>query len=49
MGDVRGFLKSARQNTQYRAVCERIKDFKDVSKLPTQSQSQEQASRCMDC
>jgi len=49
MGDVRGFLKSARQKTQYRPVCERINDFKDVSKLPTEKQSQDQASRCMDC
>jgi glutamate synthase (NADPH/NADH) small chain len=49
MGDLRGFLKLARQDGLYREVCERIQDFKQVSKLLTQEQSQEQASRCMDC
>ncbi len=49
MGDPRGFLKSARQSSFYREVCERIKDFKEVSVLRPEKQSQEQASRCMDC
>lgn len=49
MGDPRGFLKLARQSSQYREVCERIRDFKDVSRLRSEKQSQEQASRCMDC
>jgi len=49
MGDVRGFLKIARQNGQYRAVCERVKDFNDVFKQRPEEQSQEQALRCMDC
>lgn len=49
MGDLRGFLKLARQGGYYREVCERIQDFKEVSKLRTQKQSEEQASRCMDC
>jgi len=49
MGDPRGFLKSARQGSIYREVCERVKDFKEVSKLRPEKQSQEQASRCMDC
>lgn len=49
MGDPRGFLKLARQNSQYRDVCERIKDFVDVTKERPLDQSQEQASRCMDC
>jgi glutamate synthase (NADPH/NADH) small chain len=49
MGDLRGFLKVARQNGQYRAVCERLQDFQAVSKLRPERQSQEQASRCMDC
>lgn len=49
MGDPRGFLKSARQGSQYREVCERIRDFKDVSRMRPEKQSQEQASRCMDC
>ncbi len=49
MGDPRGFLKSARQSSLYRAVCERVKDFKEVSVLRPEKESQEQASRCMDC
>jgi glutamate synthase (NADPH/NADH) small chain len=49
MGDSRGFLKFARQNSLYREVCERVLDFKEVSKLRPEKQSQEQASRCMDC
>src|SRR4030042_239394 len=49
MGDLRGFLKLARQNGQYRQVCERVSDFKEVARLRPQKQSREQASRCMDC
>jgi len=49
MGDVRGFLKVKRQNVQYRPVCERVKDFQDVTILPSGEHSKEQASRCMDC
>jgi glutamate synthase (NADPH/NADH) small chain len=49
MGDLRGFLKSSRQGSYYREVCERIQDFKEVAKLRPEKQSQEQASRCMDC
>ncbi|MFA5177160.1 MAG: glutamate synthase subunit beta [Candidatus Omnitrophota bacterium] len=49
MGDPKGFLKIARKNSSYREVCERIKDFGEVSELRPEKQSQEQASRCMDC
>jgi len=49
MGDVRGFLKVKRQPAKYRPVCERIKDFAEVSVLPEAADSQQQASRCMDC
>ncbi|MDD5084471.1 MAG: glutamate synthase subunit beta [Candidatus Omnitrophica bacterium] len=49
MGDVKGFLKVARQDGQYRPVCERVLDFKHVFKLRSEKQSEEQASRCMDC
>ncbi|MDP2920972.1 MAG: glutamate synthase subunit beta [Candidatus Omnitrophota bacterium] len=49
MGDARGFLKTARQNGEYRPVCERVQDFNPVFKLRLEKQSQEQASRCMDC
>ena len=49
MGDIKGFLKVERQAAKYRPICERIKDFCEVSTLPTTKHSQEQASRCMDC
>ncbi|MDD5771167.1 MAG: glutamate synthase subunit beta [Candidatus Omnitrophica bacterium] len=49
MGEERGFLKLGRQAGAYRQVCERVKDFKDVHNMRPERQSQEQASRCMDC
>jgi len=49
MGDIKGFLKIARQGPCYRPVCERIEDFKHVLKPRPEKQSEEQASRCMDC
>lgn len=49
MGDVKGFLKIKRQVQEYRPVCERIKDFKEIIIPRSESHSKEQASRCMDC
>ena len=49
MGDVRGFLKVKRQAAKYRLVCERIKDYREAMLLRSDKDSQEQASRCMDC
>ncbi|MFH2138036.1 MAG: glutamate synthase subunit beta [Candidatus Omnitrophota bacterium] len=49
MGDVKGFLKIKRRKSEYRPMCERVKDFKEVTKLRDDAHSQEQASRCMDC
>lgn len=49
MGDLRGFLKVARQDVEHRNVCERVRDYREVSKLRPEKKSQEQASRCMDC
>lgn len=49
MGDIKGFLKVKRQVSEYRPVCERIKDFTEVTVLPKEGHSEEQASRCMDC
>lgn len=49
MGDPKGFLKTARQNAGYREIRERVVDFKHVAKLRADKQSQDQASRCMDC
>jgi glutamate synthase (NADPH) small chain len=49
MGDVKGFLKFKREQLEYRPVCERVIDYREVGVLPKESHSQEQASRCMDC
>jgi glutamate synthase (NADPH/NADH) small chain len=49
MGDIKGFLKVKRQIAEYRSVCERVKDYREVCVLPEAKCSQEQASRCMDC
>jgi glutamate synthase (NADPH/NADH) small chain len=49
MGDPKGFLKVKRQTAEYRPVCERIKDFHEIVVAPSAEQSQQQASRCMDC
>ncbi len=49
MGDPKGFLKFKRTTTEYRQVCERVKDYRQVSALRPDTKSQEQASRCMDC
>ncbi|MBI4706657.1 MAG: glutamate synthase subunit beta [Candidatus Omnitrophica bacterium] len=49
MGDIKGFLKVKREKAQYRPVCERVKDYSEVSLLRKADKSMEQASRCMDC
>ncbi|MFH1996006.1 MAG: glutamate synthase subunit beta [Candidatus Omnitrophota bacterium] len=49
MGDVKGFIKVARQKAQYRPVCERIMDYKEIAVPRSDAKSSEQASRCMDC
>lgn len=49
MGDIKGFLKVKRKTSQYRPVCERVKDYCEVCVLPKEGHSKEQASRCMDC
>ena len=49
MGDPKGFLKYRRQATAYRPVCERVKDYSPVFARRSNKESQEQASRCMDC
>ncbi len=49
MGDPKGFLKVTRETSDYRPVCERVKDYKDVVAARSDAASIEQASRCMDC
>ncbi|MFH0772684.1 MAG: glutamate synthase subunit beta [Candidatus Omnitrophota bacterium] len=46
---VKGFLKIKREIAPYRAVCERVKDYKEVSLLRSLEKSGEQGARCMDC
>lgn len=49
MGDIHGFLKIKRQATICRPVCERVKDYKEVSVMRSDESSKEQGARCMDC
>lgn len=49
MADPQGFLKFKRKKTEYRPVCERVKDFNDVAVLRKDDLSIEQSARCMDC
>lgn len=49
MGDIKGFLKVKRKISEYRPVCERVKDYSEVLVVPKPEHSKEQASRCMDC
>lgn len=49
MGDIKGFLKTKRIKPQYRPVCERIKDYREVMVSRSEDANKEQASRCMDC
>lgn len=49
MKDVKAFLKIKRQQSTYRPVRERVRDFQEVVVLRSSEYSQEQAARCMDC
>lgn len=49
MADPKGFLKVKRLPGQYRPVCERRADTREVIVPRTDDQNKEQASRCMDC
>jgi len=49
MGDPKGFIKVKRQGFKYRAVCERVKDYREIMLPLPETVSIEQASRCMDC
>ncbi|MBU0671869.1 MAG: glutamate synthase subunit beta, partial [Candidatus Margulisbacteria bacterium] len=49
MGNPKGFLNIKREAEQYRPVCERVKDYKDVVTPRSDRVSRDQASRCMDC
>lgn len=49
MGDPKGFLKIKRRASEYRPVCERVKDYQEITIVSPAAVSIEQASRCMDC
>jgi glutamate synthase (NADPH/NADH) small chain len=49
MGDPKGFMKVGRKDSSYRPVCERVLDYRDVNLRKGKDESEEQASRCMDC
>lgn len=49
VGDPRGFLINKRVVSEYRPVCERVRDYKEVFRLRPDEVTREQARRCMDC
>jgi len=49
MGNPKGFLNIKKGPAEYRPVCERIKDYREVVKPRPETVSRDQASRCMDC
>ncbi|MEW6089252.1 MAG: glutamate synthase subunit beta [bacterium] len=49
MRDLKGYIKIKRKKPEYRPVCERVKDFSEVSILRKLEHSIEQSLRCMDC
>lgn len=49
MGDPKGFLKVKRRTSEYRPVCERVRDHHEVAILCPSENAESQASRCMDC
>ena len=49
MGKATGFIEYSRKTASYRAVADRLKDYKDVAtQLPVETLA-EQGARCMDC
>ncbi|MBA3051948.1 glutamate synthase subunit beta [bacterium] len=49
MGKPTGFLEYGRKKTPYRAVKERVKDYKAVEKRLSPAEIKQQAARCIDC
>jgi glutamate synthase (NADPH) small chain len=49
MGKATGFLEYAREDTPYRPVRERLRDWHEVQQDPPVEDVQRQAARCMDC
>ncbi|MED3662631.1 glutamate synthase subunit beta [Ureibacillus sp. FSL K6-8385] len=49
MGKPTGFLEYKRENVRYRDPLERIRDWKEISSLPSENTLAKQAARCMDC
>jgi glutamate synthase (NADPH/NADH) small chain len=49
MGDIQGYLRTLRRKPRYRAVRERLTDYREVETGRPDAESSAQASRCMDC
>ncbi|MEM9916554.1 MAG: glutamate synthase subunit beta [Bacteroidota bacterium] len=49
MGDPRGFMKYDRELPGIRSPKSRIKDYKEIYEAVPESQTRQQAARCMDC
>ncbi len=49
MGKATGFLEYGRKTADYRAVEERLKDYREITQPMAETELRAQASRCMDC
>jgi glutamate synthase (NADPH/NADH) small chain len=49
MGKPTGFLEFERELPKKRSVDERLHDYREIETAPTDSNSKQQAARCMDC
>lgn len=49
MGSITGFIDYKRAPARYRSPLERIKDWKEITELPSEDALRQQASRCMNC
>ena len=49
MGKPTGFLEVDRRTALKRPVSERVTDYKEIELLASPSDTEAQASRCMDC
>src|SRR4030042_522122 len=49
MGNPKGYIKIKRAQCEYRPVCERVKDYREVAPVRPEPIAKDQAARCMDC
>ena len=49
MGKLKGFIEYDRTDEKYLSVTERLKNYKEFTITPHESEMVEQGGRCMDC